>query len=192
MENNVWDDDIELLLERIRKNAVYRCEYHRKNFYYYKSYEKYFTLPLIVMSACNSVLAVSLSNFLGQETTSLVNCGISLICGIISSIELALSIQDEMKLNHELSKSFYTLAINIFKTLHLGREKRSTNGKEFLEHIFAQYNQLCDHSKLLKKKNKGDFLVSNDETIYDEDTIEISTPSSGINRDTEGMLHINV
>ena len=30
-----WDTDIENLLERIRQNAIYRSEYHRKNFYYY-------------------------------------------------------------------------------------------------------------------------------------------------------------
>ena len=104
MTENKWSEDIEK-----RRHAIYRSEYHRKSFYYYKSYEKYFQLPLIVFSACNSVLAVSLSNFVSQSTTSMVNCGISLICGIISSIELYLSIQENMKLELELSKQFYTL-----------------------------------------------------------------------------------
>ena len=40
-----WSDDIELLLERIRRNCMYRSEYHRKNFYAIKSREKYFNIP---------------------------------------------------------------------------------------------------------------------------------------------------
>lgn len=171
-----WSDDIELLLERIRRNCIYRSEYHRKTFYYYKSYEKYFQLPLIVLSACNSVLAISLSNFVGQSTTSMVNCGISLVCGIISSIELYLSIQENMKLEFELSKNFYTLSIKIFKTLHLSREKRSTNGKEYLENIFSTYSQLCSQSKLLKKKFKNDNLVN--ESIELDSLVCPQTPTT--------------
>ena len=173
MTENKWSEDIEILLERIRRNAIYRSEYHRKSFYYYKSYEKYFQLPLIVFSACNSVLAVSLSKFVSQSTTSMVNCGISLICGIISSIELYLSIQENMKLELELSKQFYTLAIKIFKTLHLTRDKRSVGGKEYLETMFSSYSQLCVQSKLLKSKYKSDNLI-NENVIGDIPT----TPSS--------------
>ena len=83
-----WSDDIELLLERIRRNCMYRSEYHRKNFYAIKSREKYFNIPLIILSSSNSVLAVSLTSFVSQTTTSLVNCAISLFCGILSSIAL--------------------------------------------------------------------------------------------------------
>ena len=154
-----WSDDIELLLERIRRNCMYRSEYHRKNFYAIKSREKYFNIPLIILSSSNSVLAVSLTSFVSQTTTSLVNCAISLFCGILSSIALYLNIEDGMKLELELSKQFYTLAIKIFKTLHLTREKRSSDGKEYLETIFTNYSQLCVQSKLLKSKYRNDNLL---------------------------------
>ena len=64
-----------------------------------------------------------------------------------------------MKLEFELSKQFYTLSIKIFKTLHLCRDKRSVNGKEYLENVFSTYNQLSNQSKLLKKRFKSDQLV---------------------------------
>ena len=40
---------IEELLEKTRLNCVYRENIHRKQFYYYKGFEKYFQIPLIVM-----------------------------------------------------------------------------------------------------------------------------------------------
>lgn len=173
--DNKWSEDIEILLEKIRLNCVYRSEYHRKSFYHYKSYEKWFQLPLIILAACNSVLAVSLANYTDQQTASGVTCLISLISGIISSVELFLSIQDTMKLELELSKSFYTLSINIYKTLHLSTHLRSSNGKEYLEKCFSQYNQLTEHSKLLKCKYKKDHLIIDDD---DNVSSQISSPSS--------------
>ena len=172
--DNKWSEDIESLLEKIRLNCVYRSEYHRKSFYHYKSYEKWFQLPLIILAACNSVLAVSLAGYTDQRTASGVTCLISLFSGIISSVELFLSIQDTMKLELELSKSFYTLSINIYKTLHLSAHLRSSNGKEYLEKCFSQYNQLTEHSKLLKCKYKKDHLIIDD----DDNVSQISSPSS--------------
>ena len=165
-----WSEDIENLLEKIRLNCVYRSEYHRKSFYHYKSYEKWFQLPLIILSACNSVLAVSLAGYTNQKTASGVTCLISLFSGIISSVELFLSIQDTMKLELELSKSFYTLSINIYKTLHLSAHLRSSNGKEYLEKCFSQYNQLTEHSKLLKSKYKKDNLIVENTAPHKIDT----------------------
>lgn len=158
-DDNKWSEDIESLLEKIRLNCVFRSEYHRKSFYHYKSYEKWFQLPLIILAAFNSVLAVSLSGYTDQRTASTVTCLISLFSGIISSVELFLSIQDTMKLELELSKSFYTLSINIYKTLHLSSNLRSSNGKEYLEKCFSEYNQFTEHSKLLKSKYKKDHLI---------------------------------
>ena len=166
--NSNWVD-VENMLERIRLNCNYLSEYHRKRFYVYKQYEKWFQLPLIVLSAINSVLAVSLSSYTSQSTTSLVNCLISLICGIISSIKLFLTIEDNLKMELEQSKSYYTLSISIIKTLHLPAQLRSGNGKEYLENCFTEYKQLCEQSKLLKKKYKSDHLIFEKEEDCDKD-----------------------
>ena len=42
---------IEDLLEKTRLNCVYRENLHRKNYHFWKSKEKYFEIPLIVLSA---------------------------------------------------------------------------------------------------------------------------------------------
>jgi hypothetical protein len=188
--DNKWSGDIESLLEKIRLNCVYRSEYHRKSFYHYKSYEKWFQLPLIILAACNSVLAVSLANYTNQRTASGVTCLISLFSGIISSVELFLSIQDTMKLELELSKSFYTLSINIYKTLHLSAHLRSSNGKEYLEKCFSQYNQLTEHSKLLKSKYKKDNLIVENTAPHKNDTSSTGSTTPTSSNDLIDQLEI--
>ena len=75
--------------------------------------------------------------------------------------------------------TFYTLSINIYKTLHLSAHLRSSNGKEYLEKCFSQYNQLTEHSKLLKSKYKKDHLIVDDiDLTYKSDTSGASTPTS--------------
>ena len=46
---------IEELLEKTRLNCVYRENIHRKQFYYYKGFEKYFQIPLIVFILQSSI-----------------------------------------------------------------------------------------------------------------------------------------
>ena len=51
MDNNHWSDEIEDICEKLRVNCVNLSEYHRKRFYHFKSYGKWFRLPLIVIQA---------------------------------------------------------------------------------------------------------------------------------------------
>jgi len=56
---------------------------------------------------------------------------------------------------------------------------RSSNGKEYLEKCFSQYNQLTEHSKLLKSKYKKYHLIVDDIDLPDKsDTSGASTPTS--------------
>ena len=52
--------EVEDILERLRQNSVSLSEYHRKRFYEYKSYAKYFRIPIILLSILNSTAAVGL------------------------------------------------------------------------------------------------------------------------------------
>ena len=65
---------IEDLLEKTRLNCVYRENLHRKNYHFWKSKEKYFEIPLIVLSAINSIVAVGLTAYMSQKNVSAVNC----------------------------------------------------------------------------------------------------------------------
>ena len=41
-----WTSEVEDILEKLRINCVNLSEYHRKRYYHFKSYGKWFRLPL--------------------------------------------------------------------------------------------------------------------------------------------------
>lgn len=157
---NHWNDEIEEICENLRINCVNLSEYHRKRFYQFKSYGKWFRLPLIVLASLNSTASVGLQPVLDQQIISGITCLLGMTMGIIGSLELYLGIQSSMELELKQSKEFYTLAIHLFKTLSLHRGDRLENGKEYLNDKYSLYIKLCESSNLLDKKMKSDLLAN--------------------------------
>lgn len=156
---NHWTDEIEEICEKLRVNCVNLSEYHRKRFYHFKSYGKWFRLPLIILASLNSTASVGLQPVLDQQIISGITCLIGMIMGIIGSLELYLGIQAAMELELKHSKEYYTLAIHLYKTLALRRENRLEDGKEYLNEKYSMYIKLCESSNLLDKKMKNDLLA---------------------------------
>lgn len=156
---NHWSDEIEEICERLRVNCVNLSEYHRRRFYHFKSFGKWFRLPLIILASLNSTASVGLQPYLDQQIISGTTCLIGMIMGIIGSLELYLGIQSSMELELKQSKEFYTLAINLYKTLALKRENRLDDGKEFLNDKYSLYTKLCESSNLLDIEMHTDLLT---------------------------------
>jgi hypothetical protein len=144
-----WTDDIELVLNKIRINSLKLAEYHRRTHLALKNKIKYFRIPVLVLSAVNSVFSVGLNAFVAQSTVSVLNCLISLICGIIVSIELFLQVQSRMDSSNSHSKDFYILTVDIFKTLSLDRENRKCEAHTYMEEKYAEYCKYKSGSALL-------------------------------------------
>jgi len=159
MVMNHWSDEIEEICERLRVNCVNLSEYHRRRFYQFKSYGKWFRLPVIILASINSTASVGLQPVLDQQIISGITCLIGMIMGIIGSLELYLGIQASMELELKQSKEFYTLAINLYKTLALKRENRLDDGKEFLNDKYSLYTKLCESSNLLDVEMSTDLLA---------------------------------
>ena len=182
-----WYDDIESLLNDIRTNSIILEKVHRKNYFHYKSFLKYFRIPSIVFNGINSVLSVSMSNYVSQDITSATTCCISLFIAIISSIEIYLSIQTNMENSYTASKEHYNLAIEIYKVLQMERIHRNINGKGFLESCFNKYQKLVENSNLSNTKNidklvplQNSFSLSSSssENPNEEGVILLKTPTS--------------
>lgn len=177
--NEEWTEDIENILEKMRINCVNLSDYHRKRYHHYEGYLKYFRIPVIILSAMNSVFAVGLQPYMNQSTISITNCFLSMICGIITSIELYLSIQSNMENELSASKDFYILGVDIYKTLNLHRENRGGNPRSYLDEKHAQYCKLIETSNLLVKKIK-DALAPVPPSLLDLSSTTTS-PNSPIN-----------
>lgn len=145
-------NDVDKILDKIRENAATLSAYHRKRYITLKSRLKYYRLPIIILSALNSVCAVSMNAFVNQSYVSLINMAMSLIVGIIGSIELFYGITRQMEVELVGSKDFYVLSIDIYKYLSLDRIKRETDERIFLTDTWTRYTKLIETSYILKKK----------------------------------------
>ena len=164
-----WSDDIELILNKIRINSLKLAEYHRRTYLGLKDKIKYFRIPVLVLSAINSVFSVGLSAFIAQSVVSVLNCLISLICGIIVSIELFLQVQSRMDSSNTHSKDFYILTVDIFKTLSLERSNRKCEAHTYMEEKYAEYCKFKSASSLLSihiRDELEDIPINKNKQVY--------------------------
>ena len=174
---NDWSDDIEVVLENIRINSILFSNYHKERYYVYKSYLKYFKLPLIVLSSITSIASVGLTTYVSQEKVSAITCLLSLLSAIIASVELYLGIQKSMEIEMMSSRDFILLAYDKYKTICLSRENRSTNGKVFLDDKFQEYKKLVENAKLIHNKKLKDALAPVPDFFRSGSSVQsISTP----------------
>lgn len=178
VDHNHWSDEIEEICEKLRVNCVNLSEYHRKRFYHFKAYGKWFRLPLIVLASINSTASVGLQPVLEQRIISGITCLIGMIMGIIGSLELYLGIQNALELELKQSKEYYSLAIHLYKTLSLRRENRLEDGKEYLNEKYSLYAKLCESSNLLDRRMKSDLLAMVPDNMKFESGSSVSSNDS--------------
>jgi hypothetical protein len=147
-----WSNDIEEILENIRRNSVILSKVHKQQYLKLRHILLYFRLPIIVLSGINSVISVGLENYISQLYLSGIVCIISLFTGLIGSVELFLQIQQRTENELLMSKEYYILSIDIYKQLKLEREHRAVDGSSFLEEQFSIYTNLIEKSNPLKRR----------------------------------------
>ena len=152
-------NDIEQVLDNIRCNSSLLSRYHQKRFLVLKSRLKYYKISCIVLSALNSVGAVSIQPFMSQVYISLVNMIISLVVGIIGSIEMYYGITRQMETESNGSRDFYILSCDIFKFLSLREDNKAEGAVEFLNTSYNRYIKLVETSIVLKKKVEDKLAV---------------------------------
>ena len=103
---------------------------------------------------------------------------------IFSSIKLYLGLEDLIKLEQDILKSFNLLALDLYKTLYLNKENRNIDGLEYLNKRFADYTSLIQQSQLLRKSLKRDGLMEIDKDVYLSETGSQSSVESPFERST--------
>jgi hypothetical protein len=157
----MWEDcqDIEQILENLRINSVNLSEYHRQRFYHFKSFGKWFRVPIIILSSITASASVGLQPVMNQSAISGLTCLLGFGIAVISSIELYLGIQRDMDAELALSKDYYSLGIDLYKCLTLAREHRTEEPRSYLDAKYSHYQSLTETSTLLSKRMKADLLA---------------------------------
>jgi len=143
-----WSTDVEKVLYDIRANSEVLSNHHKVAYMLLQERLVYFRIPLIVLSAVNSVFSVGLNMYLVQATVSTINCLVSLLCACISSVELFLQIQKKMEVELSSYHGYYLLGTRISATLKLDRQHREVEGITFLNQAIAEYNNLFEQSNV--------------------------------------------
>lgn len=175
-----WSMELMQLLDDIRKNCIVYSNYHKERYWRYRGYAKYFKIPLIVLSGINSVTSVGLQTYLAQNIISAMTCIISLVCAIITSIELYLGIQKTMENELLASKDFYLLAVDIFKMSSLPPEDRMVNARTYLDDKYKHYCKLMENSDLIDSTIRDQLTIisiRNSSTSSTNSTSSSTTPS---------------
>lgn len=154
-----WTKRIEKVLDMVRVHCSNLSDYHNYKYQNYKSRLLYFRVPLIVLSAINAFAAVGLQPYMKQTSISTMNSSISLICGVITSVELFLNIQKKMESELSSHKDYYILSVQIFKVISMDRSQRKIDGRTFLDSKFAEYEKLIQNSNVSTNDFSGDVFT---------------------------------
>lgn len=190
--NPSFTPDIESILENIRLNCVMLTEFHRKNFLKLSQSISYYRIPVLLLSSVASLWSISGTSFLNQHDVSLINCLLGLFASFITSLELFMKLDQQIKLSEDLSHKFYGIGADIFKTLSLKDENREVKGKQYLTEIFSDYIKLVEKSNILDKKLKDQLLplpIKLERALESSSRLELSVESPH-SSDSEGSNFI--
>ena len=148
---NTSYSDVDLILEKIRRNCILLSNAHKERYMELNDMLKYYKIPVIIISGVSSLVSVG-QQFIPQTMITICNGLFGLSCSIIVSIELYLGISQQLAQSASLTKEFYTLSTNIFKTLALSPENRTENTLTYLESVYGEYSSLCANSYIVLTK----------------------------------------
>jgi hypothetical protein len=160
--NAGWADDHEEVLAAVQNACIHSAEKHRVQYFHLQGFLKYFRIPSIILSAIASVASVGLQPYVPQHYVSLVTCMLSLLVGVINSLELYLQIQASMECELMSYKDYYMLANEISKTLVLRREHRVMDGSAYIEEKFGVFMKLMENAKPLRNRTRDPFRTNGD------------------------------
>jgi hypothetical protein len=154
-----WSCDLERRLEAIQDNSAQQALVSKQEYLDLMYLQRFFKIPVIVLSGINSVFAVGLNAYASQSAVSIINCILAFICATIGSIELYLNISKKIEISLSSFQSFYLLSIKINNTLKLDREHRSIlDGQKFLADCLNEYEQLFSQNNV-SPENINDKLI---------------------------------
>ena len=168
------ENPVDKLLDKIRLNSVYLTNKHIK---------KWFEIPTIILSVFAGSFSVGADSFAQQKTISVINCSISMVITILTSIKIFMKIQENQQEEQELAIQFKILALDIFKILSLPETDRGIDGLVYLNKVYEKYITLVGNSAILNPMNKHDKLFVIDPKLL----IGSSIHSNDFNPDEEDV-----
>ena len=157
----LWTPEIEQVLESIRCNCLVASRKNKRHYLSLKRRLAMYKVPIIIISAINSVWAVGAGKYVLAHYISTVSSVLSLTVGVIGSIALYIAIESDMERSLLSYKDYYQLAIEIYKTITIDESVRDSSGRDYLNDVYTRYVQIFDKS-IVTKSTRGavDYLFA--------------------------------
>lgn len=143
-DDRTWTTEEEKFLENLEKQCNDLHIHCIKEYKYYQSMSSRFNVPILVISALNSLCAIALNDFVPQRYVSILNAVLSAGAGVLGSIQLYMKLNEKMTNALRASIHLKKLALRISKELTIARKDRQTQGQQFLADVFAEFNTVIE------------------------------------------------
>ena len=148
-DSHMWSKDVEDQLRAIEQNASSQSAISKNNYLELLHQQKFFKIPVIVLSGLNSIFAVGLNGYVNQDAVSVLNCILAFICATLGSVELFLGITSKLEKSFQSYQNFYLLSVKINNCIRLDRAHRNEmDGRAFLNECLTSYEQLFQTSNV--------------------------------------------
>lgn len=165
--DEVWTTEEEEFLANLEKQCNSYYEHNIKDFQYYNKMASKFNIPILVISALNSLCAIALNDFLPQRFVSILNAVLSAGTGVLGSIQLYMKLNEKMTNAMRASIHFKKLALKISKELTIARKDRTTEGQTFLTDCFSEFNTVLEQGNPIERKIKNHLAFLSETPLED-------------------------
>jgi len=160
MKDDSWTEKEEIFLAKIEQQCNEIHKHNTVDYTYYNKLASRFNIPILVISALNSLCAIALNDFLAQRYVSILNAILSAGTGVLGSVQLYMKLNEKMTNALRASILMKRLALKISKELSIEREKRTSEGQAFLQECFADFNTALEQGNVIEKKISNHLSVS--------------------------------
>ena len=147
-----WDDSSAHLLCQIADEASIREKLHRQSYYYYSSRQKFFQLPIIVLSVLSGSVQFLSQSYTGLERELItITGGVSVLTAVLGSIQSYLKLGEKASKHEAAEVNWQGLYNSIKHTLGLARERRE-DCEEFIARVQQEYQSLFKNCPILEQR----------------------------------------
>ena len=150
-----WTQDEEKFLENLEKQCGVYYKHFNKEYIYYNKLSSKFNIPILIVSAVNSLIAIILVPFVPQKYVSIMNAVLSAGTGVVGSVQLYLKVNEKMSNALRSSILMKRLSLKISKEISIFPENRLSDGQGFLSDSFTEFNAAIEQANPIQKELKN-------------------------------------
>ena len=154
-----WTKEDEDFLKKMELQCDVYYKHNITDYKYYHQLASRFNIPILMLSALNSLCAVVLNQFIEQKYVSIVNAVVSAGTGVLGSVQLYMKITEKLSNALRSSMLFKRLGMKISKELSIDASERGTEGQIFMSECFAEFNTALEQGNPVERLKLPNYML---------------------------------